>query len=245
VQKAALVTAPATGPLVLIVDDDAHIRDVLRYALAAAGFRTAEAADGAQALVTFAAQRPDLVVLDVMMPEMDGTEVCRRLRAESKVPIVFLSSRDEDVDRIVGLELGGDDYIGKPFSPREVVARVRAVLRRGGEAGPATGTAASAAGARKLQHGSLTLDLDRFQVTFRGALVTLTATEFGILRTLMGYPGKVFTRDELMAAAYDGETVVSDRTIDSHVRRVRQKMAAGGSDPIVTVHGVGYKLGET
>jgi two-component system OmpR family response regulator len=229
------MTAPSA--LVLIVDDDAHIRDVVRYALTAAGFRTAEAADGHQALARFASARPDLVILDVMMPELDGTEVCRRLRATSRVPIVFLSSRDEDVDRIVGLELGGDDYIGKPFSPRELVARVRAVLRRVGER-------EVAAPPRLLQHGALRLDLDRFAVSFRGADVALTATEFGILRTLLGYPGKVFSRDELMTAAYDGEAVVSDRTIDSHVRRVRAKLHACGADPIVTVHGVGYKLGD-
>ncbi len=230
------------APLVLIVDDDPHIRDVVRYALGVAGYRTAEAADGRAALASFAALHPDLVVLDVMMPEMDGTEVCRRLRAESRVPIVFLSSRDEDVDRIVGLELGGDDYIGKPFSPRELVARVRAVLRRGRD-----GDAATAA-TRILQHGTLRLDLDRFSVSWQGAEVVLTATEFGILRALLGHPGKVFSRDELMSAAYDGVTVVSDRTIDSHIRRVRSKLhaaaPAAGVEVVVTVHGVGYKLGD-
>ena len=232
-----------SAPLVLIVDDDRHIRDVVRYALTAAGMRTVEAADGAEALVRFDELGPDLVVLDVMMPELDGTEVCRRLRAKSRVPIVFLSSRDDDVDRIVGLELGGDDYVGKPFSPRELVARVRAVLRRVDERRTAS---AAPAATRVLTHGALSLDLDRVQAIFHGTAIPLTATEFGLLRTLLGYPGKVYSRDELMTHAYDGETVVSDRTIDSHVRRLRQKLArAGTAEVIVTVHGVGYKLAET
>jgi two-component system, OmpR family, response regulator len=229
----------STAPLVLIVDDDPHIRDVVRYALTAAGLRTAEAVNGTDALTRVRDARPDLVILDVMMPELDGTEVCRRLRAESRVPIVFLSSRDDDVDRVVGLELGGDDYIGKPFSPRELVARVRAVLRRTAET-----KAHDAATPRLLRHGALCLDLDKFVVTYKDTSVPLTATEFAILRTLLGYPGKVFRRDELMSDAYDGDTVVSDRTIDSHVRRVRAKLARVSLDPIVTVHGVGYKLAD-
>jgi two-component system OmpR family response regulator len=232
------VQAVSEPALILIADDDRHIREVVRYALQSAGFRTTEAADGAQALTRFAEAPPDLVILDVMMPELDGTEVCRRLRAGSRVPIVFLSSRDDEVDRVVGLELGGDDYVSKPFSPRELVARVRAVLRRVGE------RAAEATAPRTLRHGALVLDLDRFVATLDGVAVSLTATEFGILRTLLGYPGKVFTRDELMRQAYDDATVVSDRTIDSHVRRVRQKLGQAGADRIVTVHGVGYKLAD-
>ncbi len=222
---------------VLIVDDDAHIRHVVRFALEKAGLVADEAADGNQALASFAAQPPDLVILDIMMPELDGIEVCRRLRATSRVPIVFLSSRDDEVDRIVGLELGGDDYVSKPFSPRELVARVRAVLRRS-RPGPTT----TPAEPRRLAHGPLALDLDAHAVTWQGQPVVLTVTEFGIVRTLLGRPGKVFTRDELMTGAYDDATVVSDRTIDSHVRRVRQKLEQVGADPIRTVVGVGYQL---
>jgi two-component system OmpR family response regulator len=230
-----------TAPLVLIVDDDAHIRNVVRFALQKEGFRTDEAADGRQALARIEAQPPDLVVLDIMMPEMDGTEVCRTLRVRSRLPIIFLSSRDEEIDRILGLELGGDDYVSKPFSPRELVARVRAVLRRrepapDGDARPADRAP------RVLARGPLVLDLDAHQVSWAGKPIVLTVTEFGIVRTLLGYPGKVWSRDELMTGAYDESTVVSDRTIDSHVRRVRQKLAQVGADPIRTVVGVGYQL---
>ena len=221
---------------ILVVDDDPHIREVLSFALGEAGFETIEAEDGARAIEAFARTKPDLVVLDIVMPELDGTDVCRRIRATSAVPILFLSSRDDEVDRILGLELGGDDYLTKPFSPRELVARVRAVLRRvkPGEA-PAP--------ERMLRHGRLAVDLDRFTVAWQGREAPLTVTELGILRTLLGRPGKVYSRDELMDRAYDDSTVVADRTIDSHVRRVRSKLKALGADPIETVHGAGYRLG--
>jgi two-component system OmpR family response regulator len=227
------------GRTILVVDDDPHIREVVRFALEKEGFAVVEAGGGAEALERFEREGPDLVVLDILMPDLDGTEVCRRLRASSTVPIVFLSSKDEEIDRILGLELGGDDYVTKPFSPRELVARVRAVLRRsaaasGEEPPEERGT---------LEHGRLRLDLDRFQATWDGREVVLTATEFRLLRTLLGYPGKVYSRGELMDGAYDEHTVVTDRTMDSHVRRVRRKFAEAGGDPIETVHGVGYRLG--
>jgi two-component system, OmpR family, response regulator len=229
-------------PLVLIVDDDAHIRDVVRFALQKDGFRTVEAADGRSALSSVEAHKPSLIVLDIMMPEMDGTEVCRRVRACSTTPIIFLSSRDEEVDRIVGLELGGDDYVSKPFSPRELVARVRAVLRRASGVQKPSTENASVKAPRSLARGPLRLDLDAYRVYWNEQEIVLTLTEFGIVRTLLGYPGKVFSRDELMNGAYDESTVVSDRTIDSHVRRVRQKLEKVGGDPIRTVFGVGYQL---
>jgi two-component system OmpR family response regulator len=230
----------APSSLVLIVDDDSHIRDVIRFALQKDGFATAEASDGKQALALIEKQPPALVVLDIMMPEMDGIEVCRMVRARSRLPIIFLSSRDDEIDRILGLELGGDDYMSKPFSPRELVARVRAVLRR---AAPPAETASQSVGKpRLLARGPLELDLDAFAVRWNGQTIVLTVTEFGILRTLLGYPGKVFSRDELMTGAYDDSTVVSDRTIDSHVRRVRQKFEQVGAEPIRTVFGVGYQL---
>ena len=222
-------------PRVLIVDDDPAIRDVVRFALARAGFDTDEAASGHQALERFAAGAPDLVVLDVMLPELDGLEICRQIRQRGATPILFLSARDEEVDRVVGLELGGDDYLVKPFSPRELVARVKAVLRRG--AAPA-----APAGGGALRHGKLQLEPDFARASWDGAVVTLTATEFGILRTLIGRPGKVYSRDELMDGAYAVDRTVSDRTIDSHVRRVRAKFAAVGAAPVETVHGLGYKL---
>ena len=222
---------------ILVVDDDPHIREVVRFALDKAGFRVREAADGKAALEAFRACDPDLVVLDILMPEMDGTEVCRELRRDSSVPIVFLSSKDDEIDRIVGLELGGDDYVTKPFSPRELVARVRAVLRR------TTGPSMETRGVGNLkQHGKLRLDMDRFRAFWDDSEVVLTATEFGILTTLLGYPGKVYSRGELMDGAYREQTVVSERTIDSHVRRVRNKFDRAGGDPVETVHGIGYRL---
>jgi two-component system OmpR family response regulator len=229
-----------SGALILIVDDDLHIREVVRFALEQAGFRTVEAADGREALLRFESASPDLVVLDITMPEMDGTDVCRALRARSRVPIVFLSSRDDEVDRVVGLELGGDDYVVKPFSPRELTARVRAVLRRA--TSPAADPGKRSGEPRTLSQGALRLDLVGFRAFWNDDEVVLTVTEFGIVRTLLGYPGKVFSRSELMDSVYGDGTVVSDRTIDSHVRRVRQKFSQVGGDPIETIHGVGYQL---
>ena len=223
---------------VLVVDDDPGIRDVVCFALQKAGFATATAADGEQALARFAADRPALVVLDILMPKFDGVEVCRRLRADPRgraTPIVFLSSKDDEVDRIVGLEVGGDDYVAKPFSPRELVARVKAILRR--VATPAEKTEPP------LRHGRLALDAGAYKASWDGRELTLTLTEFGILRTLLRRPGHVSTRDALMNEAYELHKIVSDRTIDSHVRRVRAKFATLGADPIETVHGIGYKLG--
>jgi two-component system, OmpR family, response regulator len=222
---------------ILVVDDDPHIREVVCFALQKAGYATLTAGNGRDALAVCARERPALMVLDILMPEMDGTEVCRRLRSEpaqAQLPILFVSSKDDEIDRILGLELGGDDYVAKPFSPRELVARVRAILRRSG---------APASPATTLQHGRLRLDLDRYRAEWDGQDVVLTLTEFGILRTLLERPGKVCTRDHLMNTAYELHKIVSDRTIDSHVRRVRSKFAAVGAEPIETLHGVGYKLG--
>ena len=218
---------------ILIVDDDPAIRDVLRFALSRAGFDTEEAADGVVALQAVQRQCPDLIVLDVQMPEMDGTELCRAVRRTSAVPILFLSSRTDEVDRIVGLEIGGDDYLTKPFSPRELVARVKAILRRG----------VAPEAPEVLRQGRLALDLGAVRATWDGQEVALTATEFGILRVLLARAGRVVSRDGLMDGAYATERVVSDRTIDSHVRRVRAKFAALGAAPIETLPGFGYRLG--
>jgi two-component system OmpR family response regulator len=231
----------AVMPKVLVVDDDRHIRDVVAFALRKEGIVVAEAGDGAAALAAVEREQPDLVVLDILMPEMDGTDVCRRLRLNSSIPIIFLSSKDDEVDRIVGLELGGDDYVTKPFSPRELVARVKAVLRRrdGPSAAPPE---ADPKPHRTLRHGALVLDLDAHVATWDGKVVDLTATEFAMLRTLAERPGTVYSRDSLMERGYVDRRYVSDRTIDSHVRRIRAKLAAAGGAPIETVHGVGYKL---
>ncbi len=192
-------------------------------------------ADGAAALALIAREAPDLVILDVTMPEMDGTELCRRLRRDSDVPVIFLSSRGEEVDRVLGLELGGDDYMTKPFSPRELVARVRAHLRR--REGRVTDAPRAAAPRIAAPHPR--------RRPLRGALerrtLPLTVTEFRLLQAMAAQPGRVFTRDNLMGAAHADARIVADRTIDSHVRHLRAKLAALGAAPIETVHGLGYR----
>ena len=224
----------------LIVDDDPAIREVIRFALRRDGIETIEAGDGVAALREFDTSHPDLVVLDVMMPEMDGTDVCRKIRERSAtVPVLFLSSRTDEVDRIVGLEVGGDDYILTPFSPRELVARVRAALRRTRAALQENPEPS----ARTLVRGKLALDPDRFLATWSDREVTLTPVEFGLLRSLLERPGAVLSRESLMESGYSDPTIVSGRTIDSHIRRLRRKFAEAGGDPIETVHGVGYRVG--
>ena len=223
-------------PTILVVDDEAHIRDVVQYTLEREGHRVLTAADGAAALARLRDETVDLVVLDVVMPELDGLALCRRIRVESDLPIIFLSSRGEEVDRVLGLELGGDDYLAKPFSPRELAARVATVLRRS----PAT-----APRGRTLVHGPLVLDPDAHEVHVGGVRVDLTATEFGLLRTLLELAGRVLSRGELIEQVRDGDYHVTERTIDTHVRRIRAKLRPFGIDPIETVHGVGYKAPAT
>lgn len=227
---------------ILVVDDEKRIREVVEYALTKAGYRVTTTADGEEGLAAFASDAPDLVVLDVMLPGRDGLEVCRRIRAGHATPILFLSARGDEVDKIVGLELGGDDYLAKPFSPRELVARVRAVLRRGVEASAAPEPPAAA---RTLRHGDLVVDPERHEVSFGGRRVTLTATEFAVLAALVERPGVVLSRAQLMRRAYDSAVHVTERTLDTHVRRIRAKFRALGADPIETVHGVGYRASES
>ena len=223
---------------ILVVDDDPHIREVVQFALEKAGLEVIEAGDGQQALALFKKSVPALIVLDITMPEMDGLAVCREIRKSSDVPILFLSSRTDEVDRIVGLEIGGDDYVSKPFSPRELVARVQAILKRTG----ARQLAASEV--KELAHGAARISVYGHAAYWKDKPVALTATEFAILKSLLQEPQRVFSRDRLMDAAYDGQVSVSDRTIDSHMRNLRAKYAkAGCKDLVETVHGVGYKLG--
>jgi two-component system OmpR family response regulator len=221
---------------ILLVDDDPHLRDVVIYALQREGFSVEAAADGQQGLEAFARRGPfDLVVLDVMMPEVDGLEVCRRMRQGSRVPVVFLSSRDEEIDKILGLELGGDDYVTKPFSVRELLARVKAVLRRFSDAPPGPAEAPRI-------HGPVRLDPARHEVSCAGTPVRLTVTEFGLLAALMERPGRVLSRGQLMEVAYSYDNLITERTIDTHVKRIRKKFRDAGHDPIETVYGLGYKL---
>jgi two-component system OmpR family response regulator len=224
---------------ILIVDDEGHIREVIRVALKKAGMDVIEARDGKEALARFAADRPDLIVLDIGMPEFDGLDVCREVRKTSDAPILFLSARDEEIDRILGLEIGGDDYVTKPFSPRELVARVNVILRR---LSPRNGEAKAGPGA--LSQGGLLIDPEQHVATFAGTPLKLTAIEFGILRAFLTRPTSVFNREQLMRAAYQLNIQVSDRTIDSHIRNIRAKLAALACDNVIeTIHGVGFKLG--
>ena len=222
---------------ILVADDDPSVREVIRFALAKAGYTVVTAEHGVAALALLARERPALLVLDILMPELDGLEVCKRLRADpanAGLPILFVSSRDDEVDRIIGLEMGGDDYLSKPFSPRELVARVKAILRR---------VTAPREVAAELLHGRLRLSPEHYKAWWGEQEMVLTLTEFGLLRTLITRPGKVCSRDHLMSESYELHKIVSDRTIDSHVRRLRQKFAALGVEPIETLHGVGYRLG--
>jgi two-component system OmpR family response regulator len=228
---------------ILVVDDEARIREVLEYALAKEGFRVTAVEGGAAALDAVGKGDVDLVVLDVMLPEMDGLEVCRTIRRSHRVPILFLSARGEEIDRIVGLELGGDDYLTKPFSPRELVARVRATLRR--VEMDATPGPAAAARPSVLTHNEVVVDVERHEVRCAGKVVSLTPTEFGVLGALLERPGVVLSRTQLMQRAYRYDNLITERTIDTHVRRIRAKFRELGADPIATVHGVGYKAAES
>jgi two-component system OmpR family response regulator len=222
-------------PRVLVADDEPNIREVISFALERAGYGVATARNGSEALQQLRRGPVDLIVLDIGMPEMDGLEVCRQIRKSSDVPILFLSARDEEIDRVLGLEIGGDDYVTKPFSARELVARVNVILKRARNGGKAP-VAAS--------HGRVRLDASRHGVWFDDTAVTLTALEFEILAALMARPEVVFSREQIMEAAYGGGTFVSDRTIDSHIRNLRAKFAEAGCSSIIeTVHGVGFRLG--
>jgi len=217
---------------ILVVDDDPRLRDLVTLALERAGHTTLTAANGAQALTHAMRESPDLIVLDIGLPEMDGLEVCRRIRARSQTPILFLTARADEVDRIVGLELGADDYVTKPFSPRELVARVHAILKR---LAPATTT-------RALTHGPLTLDPARHLCSVAGQPVTLTAAEMALLARLMHHPDMVQTRAALIENVWPN-TDIADRTLDSHLRNLRRKLAdAGAPEAIETLHGIGIRM---
>lgn len=218
---------------ILVVDDDPRLRDLVALALTRADFTVITAANGQLALTHAARETPDLIVLDIGLPELDGLEVCRRLRARSSVPILFLTARADEIDRILGLELGADDYVTKPFSPRELVARVRAILKR---SQPAPDT-------RLLRHGDLTLDPARHLCTLATTPVALTGAEMSLLAALMQRPEQVHPRAQLVETVWSGEDI-SDRTLDSHLRNLRRKLAeAGAPQAIETLHGIGIRMG--
>ena len=223
---------------ILLVDDEDAVQKLLAYPLERDGFRVVQARDGEEALERFAQERVDLVVLDLMLPKLDGLEVCKRLRAASSVPIIMLTARDDELDKVLGLELGADDYITKPFSIREFRSRVRALLRR----------AATAAESQQEEEtivvDGLTIDLGRRDVTVHEKPVQLTYVEFELLRTLVAHPGRVYTREMLLQALWGGSDYREPRTIDVHVRHLREKLEPDPSQPefILTVRGVGYRF---
>ncbi len=218
---------------ILVAEDEPKIAGLLTDYLAAAGMQTTVIDDGAAVADAIDTLAPDLVVLDVMLPHKDGMTICRELRQHSDLPVVMLTARVEEIDRLLGLELGADDYICKPFSPREVVARIKAILRRTGN-----GAAGDAQAPR------IDIDEPRMRVTVEGQRVELTRVEFKLLQTLLRHPGRVYRRDELLDLIYDDYREVSDRTIDSHVKNLRRKLetALPERDLIHAVYGVGYKI---
>lgn len=228
---------------VLVVEDDQTLLGVLKYNLTKEGYSVVTAVDGVQALEVARNERPDLVVLDVMLPKLDGFEVCRILRREMTVPILMLTARTEEIDKVVGLELGADDYMTKPFSMRELLARIRAMLRRvemlkqgassGKEAGPAT-----------VKAGGLEIDAARHQVSQHGSVLELSPKEFDLLAFLAGNQGRVFSRDHLLERVWGYDYAGDTRTVDVHVRWLRQKIEADPAHPrhLLTVRGVGYKF---
>jgi two-component system, OmpR family, alkaline phosphatase synthesis response regulator PhoP len=222
----------------VLVDDDANLRHTLGYTLRQEGFEVFAAEDGERGVEAFRQHRPDVVVLDLMLPSIDGFEVCRRIRRESDVPIIMLTARDTEVDKVVGLELGADDYLVKPFSPRELVARVRALMRRRRPASTPVG--------ERLESEGLVLDSGRHRVTLNGGEITLKPKEFDLLAFFMAHPGQVFGREQLLASVWGYDFAGDSRTVDTHVKTLREKLNDDAERPrwIETVRGVGYRFRE-
>jgi two-component system catabolic regulation response regulator CreB len=227
---------PPSKPRILVVEDEPGIADTIRYALATDGFEPVCVGTGAAALEALATTpTPALVVLDVGLPDVNGFELIRQLHARAPVPVIFLTARSDEIDRVVGLELGADDYVAKPFSPRELVARVRTVLRRSARGGAAASATVTA---------PLRVDVERRRIHYYGRAIDLPRYEFGLLRTLASRPGRVWSRDELLAQVWGSDTDSFDRTVDAHVKTVRAKLKAVAPDveAIVTHRGAGYAL---
>ncbi len=230
-------------PTIALVDDDRHILTSISMALESEGYQLQTYTDGASALVGLQENPPDIAILDIKMPRMDGMELLRRLRQRSELPVIFLTSKDDEIDELFGLKMGADDFIRKPFSQRLLVERVKAVLRR---AQPREPVSANGDGGKAIERGKLIMDPERHACTWDGKPVTLTVTEFLILQALAQRPGIVKSRDALMDAAYDDQVYVDDRTIDSHIKRLRKKFKAVDEsfDVIETLYGVGYRFKE-
>jgi two-component system response regulator ChvI len=230
-------------PTIALVDDDRNILTSVSIALEAEGYRIMTYTDGASALEGFKTSPPDLAILDIKMPRMDGMELLRRLRQKTDTPVIFLTSKDEEIDELFGLKMGADDFIRKPFSQRLLVERVKSVLRR---SVPKDGTIPKEIDIKTLERGQLRMDPERHTCTWKGEPVTLTVTEFLILQALAARSGVVKSRNALMDAAYDDQVYVDDRTIDSHIKRLRKKFKAVDNDfdMIETLYGVGYRFKE-
>jgi DNA-binding response OmpR family regulator len=226
---------------ILLVDDEQSIQTLLSYPLRKDGYHVTSALDGGEALQRFEEGRFDLVILDLMLPRLDGVEVCRQLRSHSQVPIIMLTAKGDEVDKVAGLEMGADDYITKPFSVREFRSRVKAALRRGG-----MGTQDLGAN-EPIRAGDLEIDFERRSVTLRGKPVQLTYVEFEILAALAGSPGRVFTREMLLEHIWGDSTYRDPRTVDVHIRHLREKLESDAKDPeyLFTVRGVGYRFRDT
>jgi DNA-binding response OmpR family regulator len=226
---------------ILLVDDEQAVQTLLTYPLRKEGYEVVGAMDGQEALDRFSEERFDLVVLDIMLPKLDGIEVCRRLRTRSQVPIIMLTAKGDELDKVAGLEMGADDYITKPFSVREFRSRVKAALRRGGMAGSV------AAGNEPIHSGDLELDFERRSTQLRGKPVQLTYVEFEILATLASSPGRVFTREMLLEHIWGDSTYRDPRTVDVHIRHLREKLESDPKQPeyLFTVRGVGYRFRDT
>ncbi|WP_332692965.1 response regulator transcription factor [Devosia sp.] len=234
-------------PKIALVDDDRNILTSVSLTLEAEGYQVATYTDGASGLEGLTTDKPDLAILDIKMPRMDGMELLRRLRQKSDVPVIFLTSKDEEIDELFGLKMGADDFITKPFSQRLLVERVKAILRRAAPRDPSTPPGMQEVGAKALiERGALVMDEERHTCTWKGQRVTLTVTEFLILQALALRPGVVKSRNALMDAAYDDQVYVDDRTIDSHIKRLRKKFKATDDDfeMIETLYGVGYRFKE-
>ena len=230
---------PTDRNTILIVEDDENTQSLIALYLEREGFEPVTAGDGEIALVLAHTHQPVLVILDLMIPKVDGWEVCRRLRQDSNVPVIMLTARGEEIDRVAGLTLGADDYVVKPFSPRELVARVKAVLRRSAPESTSADTV--------LIHANVRLDLDKRRLTVDDIPVSLTPHEYALLAALMAAPGRAFTRDELLDRLYPkGEAVVIDRVVDVHIGKLRQKIEPVPAEPtyILTVRGIGYRFSD-
>ena len=224
---------------VLVVEDDPRISEVLEYALKADGYEVVKAQRGREAIELAKRSTPELIVLDIGLPDIDGFEVCRAVRKSSDAPIIFLTSRSDEIDRVVGLEIGGDDYVVKPFSPRELLARIKAIRRRHDRA---TARPEETQSEPELRYGPITIDPEKFRVRSGGREIVLTAQEFKLLELLVRHPGRVFTREQVLNRAWGEGGLVADRTIDVHVKSLRKKF--GKFDFIETVRGIGYRARE-